>query len=116
MRVEHLCDSIRIKTANSSSLFGDIDSRVEDVREPLIDSAPELLARMYENIALAIAGRQPLLITAAEAASTVELANAILLSSASGLGVNLPIDRAAYEAFISAKIGRTMASTFVPSA
>jgi predicted dehydrogenase len=116
MRVELLNDSIRTKTATSASLFGSIDSRREDMGKTLVESAPELLARMYENISFAIAGRQPLLITAAEAASAVELANAILLSSASGRSVNLPIDRTAYEAFISAKIGRTVASNFLASA
>jgi predicted dehydrogenase len=116
MQVEHLDESIRTRTAGATDLFGEIDSRREDMQERLIESAPELLARMYENIALAIAGRQPLLITAAEAANAVELANAILLSSASGRSVNLPIDRAAYDAFISAKIGDRVASNFATSA
>jgi hypothetical protein len=39
---------------------------------------------MYENMAFTLASRQPLLITAAEAANTIELANAVLLSSTSG--------------------------------
>ena len=68
---------------------------------------------MYENVALAIAGRQPLLVTASEAANAVELANAILLSSASGHSLDLPIDPAAYEKFILAKSGRTGASNFL---
>jgi predicted dehydrogenase len=114
--VERLSDSIRAKTASSASLFGTIDSRQESIKEPLVESAPELLARMYENIALAITGRQKLLVTAAESASAVELANAIMLSAHSGRSVDLPIDRAAYEAFISAKIGGTLASNLVASA
>jgi predicted dehydrogenase len=116
MRVERLYASIQAKTVTSDSLFSDIDSRAGDAGGTLVDSPFELLARMYENIALAIAGRQPLLITAAEAANAVELANGILLSSASGRSVNLPIDRTAYEAFIAEKIGRTVASKFVASA
>jgi hypothetical protein len=59
---------------------------------------------MYQNIALAIAGRQTLLISAPEAANAVELANAIRLSSADGRSIDLPIDRNDYDAFISAKI------------
>jgi predicted dehydrogenase len=113
MRVERLYGSIQAKTVTSTSLFGDIDSRAEDAGGTLVGSPFELLSRMYENIALAIAGRQPLLITAAEAANAVELANAILLSSASGRSVNLPIDRTAYEAFIFEKIGP---SNFLASA
>jgi predicted dehydrogenase len=116
MRIERLEDSIRAKTATSTELFGDIDSQDDDVGEMLIDSAYEQLARMYENVALAIAGRQSLLVTAAEAANAVELANAILLSSANGHSVNLPIDRTAYDAFISAKTGYSVASNLVASA
>jgi hypothetical protein len=82
----------------------------------LIDIPFELLARMYENVALAIAGRKPLLIAAGEAANAVGLANAILLSSASGCAVNLPVDRNAYEGFIAAKTGRTNAPNFVSCA
>jgi hypothetical protein len=70
---------------------------------------------MYENIALAIAGRQSLLIPAAEAADAVEFGNAILLSSATSRSVDLPIDRAAYEAFISAKTGCTLVSNCAAS-
>jgi predicted dehydrogenase len=116
MRVERLLDSIRAKTASSSELFGEIDSRSEDVRETLIGSAHDLLARMYENVALAIAGRQSLLVTATEAANAVELANAILLSSANGCSVHLPIDRTAYDTFMSAKCGYAVAPNFAASA
>ena len=70
---------------------------------------------MYENIALAIAGRQPLLITAAEAANAVELANAILLSSAYRSQREFAHRSVAYETFISAKIGRTVASSLMAS-
>jgi predicted dehydrogenase len=110
MRVDRLRESIRTKTFTSAASFSDIDSRAEDLGGSLIDSETDLLSRMYENVGLAIAGRQPLLVEAAEASNAVELANAILLSSASGRGVSLPIDRSAYEAFISAKVGRTVAS------
>jgi predicted dehydrogenase len=116
MRVERLNGSIQARTVTSGSLFGDIAGRVEDVGGTLVESPFELLSRMYENIALAIAGRRPLLITAAEAANAVELANAILLSSARGHSVNLPIDRTAYEALISEKIGCTEPSNFAASA
>ena len=116
MWVERLSESIGAKTRTSTDLFGDIESYREEMQEAFVDSDPELLIRMYENIALAIAGRQPLLITAAEAANAVEFANAILLSSATGRSVDLPIDRSAYETFISAKIGSAVASTLAASA
>ena len=115
MEVERLVDSIQKRTATSSSLFDNIEGRREDVRERFVESTPELLAYMYENVALAIAGRQPLLVTAGEAANAVELANAILLSSAYGHSLDLPIDRAAYEKFILSKSGRTGASSLMAS-
>jgi hypothetical protein len=83
--------------------------------ERLIDSSAELLARMYENVALAIAGQQPLLVKATEAANAVELANAILLSSAIGHSVDFPVDRVAYEAFIREKIGHCAALESIPA-
>lgn len=116
MWVDRLTASLKTEIATSDELFGDIDSRREDMNGKFVDSDPELLARMYENIALAIAGRQSLLIPAAEAADAVEFGNAILLSSATSRSVDLPIDRAAYEAFISAKTGCTLVSNCAGSA
>jgi hypothetical protein len=116
MWVDRLTASLKTEIATSDALFGDIDSRREDMNGKFVDSDPELLARMYENIALAIAGRQSLLIPAAEAADAVEFGNAILLSSATSRSVDLPIDRAAYEAFISAKTGCTLVSNCAASA
>jgi predicted dehydrogenase len=105
MKVERLAASIRSRTAADREFFGDMRGRELVMPERLIESPYELLARMYENIALAIARRQPLLVTAAEAASAVELADAILLSSARGSAVNLPLGRAAYDAFIRERLG-----------
>ena len=42
--------------------------------------------------------------TGAEAANAVELASAILLSSASGRALSLPLDRGRYETFIRSKL------------
>jgi hypothetical protein len=39
-----------------------------------------------------------------DARAAVELANAILLSSAEGLVVNLPLDRSAYDRFLAGHI------------
>jgi predicted dehydrogenase len=105
LRVERLRDSIRSRTAMTTNSFGDIENQIEDFRGKLVNSAPELLVRMYENVALAIAGRQPLRVPASEAAKSVELANAIILSSATGRTVSVPMDRAMYDAFIVPKVG-----------
>jgi len=55
---------------------------------------------VYRNLAAAIAGEEPLLASAAEATAALELANAIILSSAIGAEVALPLDRAAYGALL----------------
>jgi predicted dehydrogenase len=107
MKIDLLEESIRARTEGTQDLFGNIGNRKISVQEKLIESASELLARLYENVALAIAGRQRLCISRTEAAQSVELANAILLSSAKGAAVNLPLDRAAYDSFMRDKLGRT---------
>ena len=107
MKIDQLHGSIRSQTANAAELFGEMESREVLVQGKLIKLAPELLTRMYENVALAIAGQQRLLITASETAKAVELGNAILLSSVSGRAVDLPMERAAYEALMLEKLGRS---------
>ena len=109
MWVERLEESIRQRTSTATSLFGTIGCRREEVADVLVGAAPELLARMYENVALAVAGQQPLLISAADAANAVELANAIQLSAASRRSVSLPLDHKAHDAFLSAKLGQSAA-------
>jgi predicted dehydrogenase len=104
MKVDRLRDSIRSRTASASEFFGEIEKQVVAEQEYLIDSAPKLLARMYTNVALAIAGREALTVTAKEAAAVIEVGNAIVLSAAAGRAVNLPIDRVAYDAFMAEKL------------
>jgi hypothetical protein len=55
---------------------------------------------LYQNLVAAIAGRVPLLAAAASALAPLELANALILSAATGGEVRLPLDRAAYAAFL----------------
>ena len=98
-------DSIRAHTASAANFFGDLESESRDLDGTLLDSPPELLGRFYTNFALAAAGRGPLLVKGGEAVNVVELINAILLSSARGHAVSLPLDRADYDAFIAGKIG-----------
>jgi predicted dehydrogenase len=56
---------------------------------------------IYRNFIDAIAGRAPLIAPAAAATATLELANAMLFSSANDTAVTLPLDRAAYTAFLA---------------
>jgi predicted dehydrogenase len=104
MRIDRLADSIRNRTTAASESFAQIECESVVADGALIESPQVLLSRFYENFALAIAGRQTLAITAAEAANSVELANAIQLSSATKEVVTLPLNRAAYETFLAARL------------
>ena len=59
---------------------------------------------IMRNFAEAIAGTQPLIAPAAEGVLSVELANAMLLSAFEDRPVDLPLDGAAYERALQAKI------------
>jgi predicted dehydrogenase len=107
VRVSRLRESIRERTAATTHLMGDIECDTRDTGATPITSVSVLLSRFYENFALAIAGKQPLLVTPEQAAASVELANAILLSAARGETVSLPVKRKDYDAFLAAKTGAT---------
>jgi predicted dehydrogenase len=107
VRVSRLRESIRERTAATTSLMGDIACETRDTGVMLITSVSVLLSRFYENFALAIAGKQPLLVTPEQAAASVELANAIMLGAAKGETVSLPVKRKDYDAFVADKIGVT---------
>jgi predicted dehydrogenase len=58
---------------------------------------------IYRNFAEAIAGREPLIAPAEDGVATLELANAVVYSSAIGEPVTLPLDRGAYSDFLREK-------------
>jgi predicted dehydrogenase len=58
---------------------------------------------IYRNLAEALAGREPLIAPGREAAWPLELANAIVLSSATKAEVRLPLDRAAYSDLLAGR-------------
>ena len=104
LRVTRLRRSIREATTADARYMGDIDGRTQELSGGLIGSIEELLDLFYENVALAAAGKAALVCPGAEGRNAVELANAMILSSAQGCEVRLPLDRAAYEQLIAAKI------------
>lgn len=65
-------------------------------RLPDVDGGDGGHVPIYRNLAAALAGREPLIAPGSEATWPLELANAIVLSSATGAEVRLPLDRAAY--------------------
>src|SRR5215472_17474093 len=64
-------------------------------RLPTVDGAEGGHVAVYRNLVEAIAGREPQIAPGREATWPLELANAIVLSSATGAEVRLPLDRAA---------------------
>jgi hypothetical protein len=58
---------------------------------------------IYRNLVEALAGREPLVAPGREARWPLELANAIVLSSATGAAVPLPLDRGAYSDLLASR-------------
>jgi predicted dehydrogenase len=58
---------------------------------------------IYRNLLEALAGREPLIADGRSATWPLEVANAIILSSATGAEVPLPLDRAAYSALLASR-------------
>ena len=104
LKVTRLRGSIREAIANTESYYAGLESETRDLGGGLLAGIPELLALFYDNVAVAAAGQATLLCPGAEALWAVELANAILLSSAQGCEQTLPLDRAAYDEFLNAKL------------
>lgn len=104
LRVTKLHRSIREATRTDTGDVHDIRGETREFGGGLVDSIPELLTPFYENIALAAAGKATLVCPGAEARNAVELANAIVLSSALGQTVRLPLNRSEYGQFITDKV------------
>src|SRR5207249_2987699 len=104
VRVSELRQSIREATAMDPRLWGDLPGETRDVTSGLINSFEELLGAFYGNFVQAVNGEAVLVCAGAEARNAVELANAFVLSSAANEPVALPLDRAAYDAFIEKKL------------
>ena len=104
LRVTRLRRSIREATRSEANYWSDIEGETQELGGGLVGSIPELLGLFYENIALTAAGKAKLVCPGNEGINAVELANAIILSSALGQEVSFPVSRADYDQFISAKI------------
>lgn len=104
VRVLRLRGSLSQHTAEADMGSPDLPGDVHEYMSASVDDAG-LLSRTYENFALAVAGLQPLVVNAADAVQSVEVANAAILSSATGLAVNLPINRATFREFMAKQTG-----------
>ena len=104
LRVTRLHRSIREATSADGGDWHDIESETQEFGGGLIESIPALLEPFYKNIALAAAGKAQLVCPGEEGRNAVELANAIILSSALREEVKFPVCRADYDQFITTKV------------
>ena len=91
---------VRAASDGVEAMWGHPDA--EEVEVKLEDRATGHAAVVH-NVARAILHGEKLLSPGPEAIRSLELANAILLSGHTGQPVSLPVDRAAYDAFIAEK-------------
>ena len=102
LRVTKLRDSIRDKTANDKRLMGELESESFDVNIPQLSFEDQLNA-FYDNFAAALDGKAAMACPGEQGITAVELANAMLLSSALNRPVRIPLDRQEYARFIQEK-------------
>jgi predicted dehydrogenase len=102
VHVTKLRDSIRERTAHDTQLMGDLENDNFTIQLP---SGGDALSVFYDDFLAAVHGTGNLTCPGAEGRDAVELANAMLLSSAQGTSVRLPLDRRQYDAFMENKLG-----------
>ncbi|HEX6717751.1 MAG TPA: DegT/DnrJ/EryC1/StrS family aminotransferase [Pyrinomonadaceae bacterium] len=103
VQITRLRDSIRERTAHSDQLMGDLEN---DTRTIQIPATGDVLSVFYEDFVSAVHGDGTLTCPGDEGRNAVELANAMLLSSAHRTAVQLPLDRQAYEDFMDKMLSR----------
>jgi predicted dehydrogenase len=104
VQITKLRGSLREQTGTDPRLLGAMESETRTVVLTQIGSVQELLQPFYENFLAAVGGTAPLVCPAAEARDAVELANAMVLSSARRQTVGLPVSRAEYSGWLAGKI------------
>ena len=103
VQITRLRDSIRERTEHDTQLMGELEN---DTRTLQLPSTGDVLGVFYEDFAAAAHGERALTCRGDEGRNAVELANAMLLSSALGTAVQLPLDRRAYEDFVEQHLSR----------
>jgi predicted dehydrogenase len=82
------------------AMFGKPSGAWEDVP---VESAPHGHAEVVRRFARAVRRNEPLVATGEDGLAALELANALLLAGYTRSPVGLPLDRAAYDAFLAEK-------------
>lgn len=105
VQVTKLRDSIRERTANDTQLMGALESETRTVNLP---TDGDVLGVFYDDFVAAVDGTGSLTCPGYEGRNAVELANAMLLSSAQGSSVSLPLDRQQYAEFMEKMLGHEL--------
>lgn len=105
VQITKLRDSIRERTANDTQLMGNLESETRTIELP---SGGDVLSVFYDDFVAAIHGTGNLTCPGHEGRNAVELANAMLLSSAQGTSVSLPLDRQQYAEFMEKMLGQEL--------
>lgn len=105
--VTKLQKSIKGQTLADRALWASIPSQTREYLLSQSESMSTLLTAFYENFIAATEGRAAIAVPASEGRNTVELANAMMLSSSLGREIKLPVDRKEYSDFIANKIQST---------
>ena len=111
VKVQKLNCSIREATSTDLRPWGELESESREIPGDLVNSFEQLLAAFYDNFAQTVDGSSKLISPGEEALGAVELANAMILSSARRCEIHLPLDREEYEQFISEKLNNSIPST-----
>jgi predicted dehydrogenase len=105
VQVTKLRDSIRERTANDTQPMGALESETRTINLP---TDGDVLGVFYDDFVAASHGSGTLTCPGDEGRNAVELANAMLLSSARGTSVSLPLDRQQYAEFMEKMLGREL--------
>ncbi|HKR14215.1 MAG TPA: DegT/DnrJ/EryC1/StrS family aminotransferase [Pyrinomonadaceae bacterium] len=105
VQITKLRDSIRERTATDTQLMGNLESETRTIDLP---SSGDVLSAFYDDFVAAVHGTGNLTCPGHEGRNAVELANAMLLSSAQGTSVSLPLDRQQYSEFMEKMLGREL--------
>jgi predicted dehydrogenase len=105
VQVTKLRDSIRESTARSTQLMGDLENETRTIQLP---TEGDMLSVFYDDFLAAVHGTGTLTCPGHEGLNAVELANAMLLSSAQGTAIHLPLDRQEYSDFMEKMLGREL--------
>ena len=105
VQVTKLRDSIRERTANDAQLMGNLQSETRTLQLP---TDGDVLGVFYDDFVAAAHGTGSLTCPGYEGRNAVELANAMLLSSAQGSSVSLPLDRQQYSEFMEKMLGHEL--------